>query len=174
MKKVVIIFGLIAGIIESAMMFLTFSSDKIDFDNGEFIGFTTMFIAFSTIYFAIRSYRDKDLNGFINFGKAFKMGLYITLIASSMYVLSWMIISNSSESDFMENYTQYTIEQLDKSDLSQEEKDLQIEEMRSFQELYKNPFIKISFTYLEIFPIGLLISLISAALLKKTKSVITT
>jgi len=91
MKKIVLTYGIIGGVIVSAMMWLTLGSGKHDFDNGMRIGYTTMVIALSTIFFAVKTYRDKYLGGEINFARAFLMGLYITLIASTMYAASWMV-----------------------------------------------------------------------------------
>ncbi len=171
MKKIVLTYGIIGGIIVAAMMWLTLGSGEHDFDNGMWIGYTTMVIAFSTIFFAVRTYRDKHLGGSIAFGKAFLMGLYITLIASTMYVASWMVLSATSKQDFMTQYYEHEKVQLEKSDLSQEQVEAKLQEMRDFQEMYKNPAVKIGFTYVEILPVGLLISLLCAAILRRGSSV---
>ena len=171
MKRIVLTYGIIGGIIVAAMMWLTLGSGEHDFDNGMWIGYTTMVIAFSTIFFAVRTYRDKHLGGSIAFGKAFLMGLYITLIASTMYVASWMVLSATSKQDFMTQYYEHEKVQLEKSDLSQEQVEAKLQEMRDFQEMYKNPAVKIGFTYVEILPVGLLLSLLCAAILRRGSSV---
>ncbi len=164
MKNIVLTFGIIAGVIVSAMLFISFG---MDFEGGELLGYATMVIAFATIFFGVKTYRDKYQGGVIKFGKAFLMGLYITLIASTMYVASWMVISETYGKDYMEEYYRHSVEELQKSDRSQEQIDQQIEELKAFKELYKNPAVKIGITYTEILPVGLLVSLISAALLKR-------
>ena len=168
MKRIVLTLGIIAGIIVSAMLFISFIDGTVEFERGKVVGYLTMIIALSTIFFGIKTYRDKHLNGIIKFGKAFKMGLYISLIASTMYVASWFIIINTTGKNFMEDYHNYSIEQLEKSDLSNEEIKLKIQEMEDFQELYKNPIIMAGVTYLEILPIGVIIALLSATILKRT------
>ncbi|NJO90740.1 MAG: DUF4199 domain-containing protein [Chloroflexia bacterium] len=172
MKKIVLIFGIIAGMIVSAMLFISMATQSVDFENGELLGYATMIIALSTIFFGIKTYRDKHLDGSIKFGKAFLMGLYITLIASAMYTVSWMIILNTSAENFMEDYYQHSVEQLKQSGQTQAEIDLQIQQMEEFKELYKNPIVHIGVTFLEIFPVGLLISIISAAILRKRKIIL--
>lgn len=167
MKRTVLTYGIIAGLIVSGLMWLTLGSGEHDFDNGQWVGYTTMVIAFSTIFFAVKSYRDKHLGGVIKFGKAFLMGLYITLIASTMYVASWMVLSAVSKQDIMEQYYEHTKAKLESSDIPTEEMEAQLLEIRDFQELYKNPAVKIGFTYMEILPVGLLISLLCAAMLKR-------
>ncbi|MBK8341587.1 MAG: DUF4199 domain-containing protein [Flavobacteriales bacterium] len=107
MKRIVLTYGIIGGIIVSAMMWLTLGSGKHDFDNGMWIGYTTMVIALSTIFFAVKGYRDKHLGGSITFGKAFLMGLYITLVVSTLYVASWMVLSATSKQDYMEQYYEH-------------------------------------------------------------------
>lgn len=143
MKKIVLTYGIIGGIIVSAMMWLTLGSGSHDFDNGMWIGYTTMVIALSTIFFAIKTYRDKHLGGAIKFGKAFLLGLLITLVASTMYVASWMALSASSKQDFMAEYYEHEKQKLESSELPAAEVEAQLQEMRDFGELYKNPVVKI-------------------------------
>ncbi|MCC7501144.1 MAG: DUF4199 domain-containing protein [Flavobacteriales bacterium] len=167
MKKIVLTYGIIGGVIVSAMMWLTLGSGKHDFDNGMWIGYTTMVIALSTIFFAVKAHRDKHLGGSISFGKAFLVGLYITLIASTMYVASWLLLSATTEQDFMQAYYEHEKVQMESSGLPAEQVEAKLQEMRAFGEMYKNPVVKIGFTYMEILPVGLLVSLLCAALLRR-------
>jgi pheromone shutdown protein TraB len=169
MKKSIITYGIIAGSIVSLMLFLSFGTFLKNSEYGELIGYSTMIVAFATIFFAIRSFRDTNLGGNISFSEGLKLGLGITLVATVMYVLAWMIISNTIAKDFMTEYFQQSVEKLQASDLSQMEIDKKIEEMEKFNEMYKNPFVKIGITFLEIFPVGFLVTLVSAFLLKRNK-----
>ena len=171
MKKIVLTYGIIGGVIVAAMMWLTLGSGSHDFDNGLWIGYTTMVIALSTIFFAVKAYRDKHLDGTIKFGKAFLLGLYITLIASTMYVASWLVLSATSKQDYMEQYYQHTKTELESSDMPAAEVEAELQEIRDFQVLYKNPAVKIGSAYMEILPVGLLISLLCAAILKRSATV---
>lgn len=166
MKKTSLIFGSIAGSVVLIMMWLSFTIFP-EFNVDATVGFTTMIIAFSAIFFGVRSYRDQELKGAISFKNAFLLGLNITLVTSTIYVISWLILSSTVASDFMENYSQQSIEEIQQSDRSEVEKTVAIQEVNDFKEMYKNPIIKIAFTYLEIFPVGLLISLFSAFLLRR-------
>ena len=168
MNKTVLTYGLIAGLIVTVMMWLTLGSGEHDFDNGLWIGYTTMVVAFSTIFFAVKTFRDKQNEGVITFGKAFRMGLYITLIASTMYVASWMVLSATSDHDYMADYYEHTKAELEASGLPQAEMDAELQKMRDMTALYNNNIaVKIGFTYTEILPVGLLISLLCAGLLKR-------
>lgn len=167
MKKIIITYGIIAGLIVSSMLVISFSGSTIDFANGEIFGYAFMIIAFSTIFAGIKVVRDKINNGTITFKNAFLTGLYITLIASVIYVISWMIISNTIASDFSDNYTAYAIEKAQNSGLSAVELEKRIAKIESSAEMYKNPFFKTIITFMEIFPVGLIITLLSAFILKR-------
>lgn len=171
MRNTALKFGGIAGGVMVAMFFLTFLifGDTPDFDTAEWLGYVSMIAAMSTIFIGIKTYRDKQSNGEISFNNAFQVGFYITLVASLIYVIGWMLYYNTIGSDFMQNYTQYHVEKLKSSGQPEAEITAQIDEMKSFQELYKNPFIMIAITFLEIFPIGLLVTLICAVVLRTRK-----
>lgn len=173
MTKNVLTFGIIAGVINSVLMLsatpLYTEEGKMDFQIGEIMGYLSMIIALSMIFFGIRSYRDRQLNGKISFGRAFRVGLLITLVASAIYIAGWMIYSNLGPGqDFMDQYFEYSVEQLRESGRPQEVVQREIDEMREFKEWYRNPLVQIGVTFMEIFPVGLVISLISAGLLRRS------
>ena len=169
MKKIVLTYGLIGGAIVSAFMAITMPGmdENTDMGNAQLIGYASMIVALSTIFLGIKKYRDAYSNGVISFGKAFLTGLYIALIASTLYVITWMVLSEFFLQDFMANYTASAIEDIKASGLSEAETKEQIESTQNMMEMYKNPVFKFFFTYVEILPVGILISLISAAILRK-------
>jgi hypothetical protein len=96
MKKNIIIYGLIAGIVVSVLMlssvnYLSHCEGNVDYNTSMLIGYAGMLIAFSLVFIGIRNYRDKYNGGVISFGKAFKIGMLIVLIASTIYVIAWLI-----------------------------------------------------------------------------------
>ena len=169
MRRYVLIFGSIAGLVLVVMMFVAspFLGENADYDTAEWLGYISMIVALSAIFIGIKSYRDKESGGFISFGNAFKVGLFITLVASVFYVAGWMLYMNTSDTDFMDNYYAQNIEKIRSSDDSEADIQTQIADMQKQRELYKNPMIQIGYTFIEIFPVGLLITIISAAILKK-------
>lgn len=170
MKKIVWTYGLIAGAIVSTMMMITmplYESGTLEFDRGEIIGYTTLLVSLSLIFFGIKSFRDNYLNGSINFGKAAKVGLLITLIASIMYATSWEITLKTMKGDFMKMYAEKAIEKV-KKEGGDEAAIAEIQkQMDGYVMMYKNPIIRFTMTLMEIAPIGILISLLSAAILRK-------
>ncbi|GLB53153.1 hypothetical protein NBRC110019_21930 [Neptunitalea chrysea] len=172
MKKITLTYGLIAGAIVAAPMLLianyvTNSDGAIDFHNSMLIGYASMLLAFSMVFVGIRNYRNNYNNGVIGFGKAFTIGGIIVLIASTIYVGTWLIDYFYFVPDFAEVYAKATIADLKANGATQAEIDLQIQEMASFAEMYKNPFYNAMITYMEILPVGLVVTLISSLILKK-------
>jgi Protein of unknown function (DUF4199) len=175
MKKIIIIHGLIAGIVVSIpMLFIANHICQTDgndsFDNGTLIGYASMFIAFSLVFLGIRNYRNNYNNGEISFGKAFKIGITIVLIASTFYVAAWLIDYFYFIPDFTEKYAMYMLTKLKSSGAGQTEIDKQLKEMASFSAMYKNPFYNAMITYTEILPVGLIVTLISSLILKRKVS----
>jgi hypothetical protein len=169
MKKIVLVYGLIAGLIVAVMMVISTAMYKASgsFDNGMVYGYTSMILAFSLIFVGIRNYREKYNGGHISFGKAFKIGLLITLIASSIYVLVWLVEYYCFFPDFGEKYAAHMLEKLKAGGASQAEIAKQTKEMASFSAMYKNPFFNAMITYTEIIPVGLIVTLISGLILKR-------
>jgi hypothetical protein len=170
MKKQIWTYGISIGISVAVLMYLTFfmwMGDNPDYSMGEIAGYTSMLLSFALLFIGVKQYRDKQLGGYISFKKAFLMGLLMTLIASAIYVIGWMIYSSYNMTDFMDQYTANMLENLAKEGASTAEIQAKREEMAYFAELYKNPFWKAVITFTEIFPVGLIISLISALILKR-------
>ena len=171
-KKILLRYGLIGGAILVISFFLFSSlwmsdSGGMDFRLGELVGYASMILALSTVFFGVKAYRDKQRNGFISFKDAFINGLIIVLIASVIYVIGWMIYYPTFMPDFAEQYMQHEQVRLIEEGLSQEEVDRKIAEMKSYMAMYDNPIIMAGITFLEIFPVGLVIALISALILKR-------
>ena len=105
----------------AAMMFATLPfMDKIGFDKGEIVGYTTMILAFMLVFFGIRSYRENVSDGHITFGRAFAVGILITLVACLCYVVAWEVIYFKFMPDFADKYTSYVIQKTRASGASQQ------------------------------------------------------
>jgi membrane protein CcdC involved in cytochrome C biogenesis len=142
---------------------------EMDMQMGEILGYISMIVSLSMIFLWREKFRDKHQEGFITFGKAFKVGFLITLVASAFYVAGWMIYYNTSASaqDFPEQYLEYMLTQMEEDGASAEEVAEARDTYSSQMELYKNPFVMMGVTLMEILPVGLLISLFTAFILKR-------
>jgi len=169
MKKTVLTFGLISGALSSLMMVATVPfMHKIAFTKGLVIGYTAIVLSFLLVFFGIRSYRDNIGNGRITFTKAFAVGISITLISCIFYVVTWEVLYfNFLPSDFMDKYGAQTIEKLKASGASPAAVQVQVQQLKKFKEQYENPLFNSLMTFIEPFPIGLAITLLSAAVLRR-------
>src|SRR5215471_18356157 len=134
MKKNILVYGLISGVIVTTVMligmnYLSHCKGNVDYNTSMLVGYASMLVAFSLVFVGIRNYRDKYNGGVISFGKAFKVGIMIVLIASTIYVIAWLIDYFYFIPDFMEKYSAHMIDKLKASGASQAEIDRQTKEM---------------------------------------------
>jgi hypothetical protein len=170
MRKIVLTFGLIAGAILSAMMLLTLPfQDQIGFDRGWIVGYTSMVLAFLMVYFGVRSYRENVAGGKVTFGRAFAVGLMITFIASACYVATWEVIYFKFAPDFSDKYAAYTVDKARKSGATDAQIAATTKQMAEFKEMYRNPLVNISLTFLEPLPVGLLFAVVTAGVLSRKR-----
>ena len=168
MKKTVLTFGLISGCVASLMMILTMPFiDRIGFDKGWIVGYTGIVLSFLMVFFGIRSYRENAGNGEISFGRAFLVGILITLISCVFYVVTWEIIYFAFLPDFFDKYIAYAAQQMKASGATPEMINQKVLAMKAIN--YNNPLVNAALTFTEPFPIGLLVTLISSLVLRKVK-----
>lgn len=168
MRKTILSFGLISGAISSLMMVATAAfGNRIGFDKSAVIGYTSIVLSFLMVFFGIRSYRDNIGNGQITFVKAFAVGISITLISCICYVVTWEIIYYNFLPDFWDKYGGHLVEKLRTSGASPAAVQAKLQEVAKYKKLYKNPLVNAALTFIEPFPIGLLVTLLSAAVLRR-------
>ncbi len=173
MRKVTLTYGLVAGAIISIIMVLSIALWQIgvvNFDNSELIGYGSMVIALSMIFFGIKSYRDNYQNGSLKFVKGLQIGALITLIASLMYATTWETFYQTNpeiQTSFMAKYTEHSLNKMKAKGASPAEIDQKAKTMAGMVEMYKNPVIRFGMTLLEILPVGVVVTLICAAVLKR-------
>ena len=164
MKKTVLTFGLISGAIMTAMMFgtLAFTNSAWLQAHSMVIGYTTMVLSFMLVFFGIRSYRENVGGGTITFGRAFAVGILITLVSSVLYVITWEIMYFGIPS-FGERFMTMCVAHIKSSGASPEAIQTELNQLKYLD----NPFINAAMTFTEPFPVGLIITLISALILRK-------
>lgn len=168
MRKITLTFGLISGAISSLMMItiVTFG-DRIGFDRGEVISYTSILLSFLMVFFGIRSYRDNIGNGQITFLKGFAVGISITLISCICYVVTWEILYYNLLPGYWDAYGAHLVQKLTASGASPAAIQAKLQLVRKYKELYKNPLFNAALTFIDPFPIGLVITLISALVLRR-------
>lgn len=163
MRKNVLLFGLIIGTILciNMVVMVNMMYNNPSFKGNDVLGYAAMIILFSLIFFGVRNYRNKYLEGTISFRKAFSTGLLIALTGSTLYVVAWLFYYYLFVPDFIDIYTAYVLNNCAPADIP-----AKTEEMAGFKEMYKNPLFVILITYFEVLPIGALVALVSAFFLK--------
>ena len=172
MKRIVLTFGLIGGVIISVLMGTSLLlADKIGSGHSMALGYTIMVASFLLIYFGIRSYRDNNLAGQISFGRAFVCGILIALITSVFYVVMWEILYFNFMPHYMDGYFAAQIHKAQISGLDPAAIAAQVAALRHSQDLYQNPWVNMAYTIMEPLPVGLVITLVSAAILRRKPSI---
>lgn len=170
MKQIIIKNGLIAGLICMSFMIAStvLANQNIDMATCMMIGFTGMFISFIFVFVGIKTYRDKQNGGKITFWEGFKIGFFIALIASCIYTIVWLIEFHFFMPDFMEKFSAKGIEDIRANTaLTATEMQEQITEMETMRENYKSIAYRIFYTLVEILPLGIIVSLIAALIMKR-------
>lgn len=169
MTKIVWTFGLLAGGVLSLMMVLTIRFVDSLGEGGALLGYATMVAAFLLIYFGVRSYRDSVLGGSIGFGRAFGTGMLIATIGGVCYTATWEVMYQKFMPDFSQKYSQRQVEHARQQGKSDAELAKIQADMQRFAEAYKNPFYRSAMTFLEPLPVGIVISLVSAGVLRRKR-----
>lgn len=166
MKKVIWKYGLLAGAILAALMFLTIPFVDTIGDMGIVLGYTTMIIGFMMIFFGIRAYRDREAGGKVTFGRALLIGLAITAIGSLCYVAAWEVISNKYMPDFADKYSARIMAKARAEGMPEAELQATQKKMDEFTKSYRNPWYRMSMTLLEPLPVGVILSLVASGMLR--------
>lgn len=169
MKRIVIRYGIASGLILITLgaLMLPCMNGSVDFEFGEVLGYTTMVLSFLMVFFGIKSYRDNVAGGSIGFGKAFQVGILITLITCAMYVIAWEIAYFNFFPDFLDKYSAHMLAKMRAAGESEAAIRKATEQMAFMAKHYDNILFNSAITFLEIFPVGLIVTLVSAAILRR-------
>ena len=168
MKRTVVTFGLLSGGVSSLLMLLTIPFlDRLGFDYGEIFGYTGIFLSFLLVFFGVRSYRENVGGGSVTFGRAFMVGLLITLISCAAYVITWEFVYFKLAPGFADKYSAYAIERVRAAGGSPQAIADTTRQMQEFKKMYNQPLMNAAMTFVEPFPVGLVVTLVSAAVLRK-------
>jgi len=170
MGRIVLVYGALAGTATILSMITGFEmSDGKGASTSMAVGYLIMLVASSFIFVGIKRYRDIEQGGVIRFWKALGIGVMVAFVAAVCYVAIWEVYLALTNFEFIENYLAGSLEAQIAEGLAGEELQAQIAKNEEFKEFYFNPFLRVPITMTEILPIGLLVALISAALLRKSE-----
>ena len=166
--RIIVIYGIAAGLIVAVPMLalmVTLTAETAP-ANGAVYGYLTMIVALTAVFLGIKRYRDKILGGVVKFVPAFLVGLGISAVASVIYAIGWEISLALSGFDLGAAYTREMVEAAHAKGASAAELQGVTEQAARFVRMYANPLFRFPITFVEIFPIGVVIAAISAALLR--------
>lgn len=173
MIAVILRYGIIGGLLVAIPMVWRMLSleanDQADPLGGMLVGYLTMLVALTLVFVGIKHYRDRMLGGVIRFLPAFGLGLGISAVASLLYVVGWEISLAYSDFDFVGWYSNHLVESARASGASAERLAQVAAEAQAFRESYANPLVRVGFTFIEMMPVGILVSAISAAILRNSR-----
>lgn len=170
MTRLILTFGIAAGLVVAIpMCLIAANAESGSTATSLFTGYLIMLLALSLIFVGVKRRRDRELGGVIRFVPALLAGLGISVVAGVIYVIGWEITLAVTDYAFIDSYSTATIEAARAKGSSPAEIAAVVAEMDEFRRQYVNPFVRLPFTFIEIFPVGLLISLISAALLRNSR-----
>ena len=167
--KYPIIYGGIAGAIAITIISATLAMDLPSHSTSIFVGYLIMLAALSLIFVGVKRYRDVECGGVIRFGRAFGLGLGMAVIAGVVYALGWEVFIAVSGFDFMGDYTNDLVAGMRAEGAAQAAIDAKVAEMADMKAMYDNPLLRMLMIFAEIAPVGLIVALISAALLRNPK-----
>ena len=162
-----LVYGALSGAIAIAVIVAAMSSGVAG--HSLWFGYLVMLVALSMIFVGVKRYRDVECGGVIRFGRAFGLGLGIALVAGLIYVIGWELYTGLSGWDFMADYTESLITQMRAEGASPAAIQAKQAEMREMAEMYANPLFRMPMVFAEIFPVGLIVALVSAALLRNPR-----
>ncbi len=171
MLRTILKYGAIAGVVVGGFLFATFVGfgGVPPMQYGMLIGYATMLVALSAVFVGIKRHRDMDHGGVIGFWPALGVGLGISFVAGVFYVVAWELVQGMMHMDFATSYGNAMVEQARAGGASAEEIARLTAEMAAFKVQYANPLFRLPMTFAEIFPVGVLVSLVSAALLRNPR-----
>ena len=168
MKRIIWLYGSISGTVIIGSMIVTMNLAS-GLDESEWLGYLTMIVALSMILLGVKRYRDEELGGVIRFGTAFMLGLGVAVVASLAYVILWEVYLSATDYAFIRDYTESILASRKGEGLIGTALQAEIESMNELRAQYADPLFRLPMTFLEIFPVGLVVALGSAAVLRNSK-----
>jgi hypothetical protein len=169
MARIIIIYGLIAGLIIIAGIIGTLVAGGDQPHGNVWLGYLVMLLGMAAVFMGVKQHRDQAGGGVIRFFPALGVGLGIALVASLVYVLIWEVYLAATDYGFMGQYVAATLETRRAEGLSGEAYRQLETQMNQMVVQYQSPWFRMPLTFAEIFPVGLLVSVVSAALLRNSR-----
>ncbi len=166
----ILVFGAVAGVLVAVpMCVMVANSEPGSAGHSQLVGYLTMLVALSLVFVGVKRYRDRALGGVIRFGTALGLGLGISAVAGVVYVIGWEVTLALTDYRFVDSFAAAAVEAKRASGASPAEVAKVAADMATFKLQYMNRWFRMPVTFVEILPVGIIVSLISAALLRNSR-----
>lgn len=172
MTRIILTYGLLSGaviIVADILAIIATGDGQSSGGVGVWFGYLIMLVALSSILLGVKQHRDQALGGVIRFRTALGLGLAIAALASVIYVLVWEVYLFATHYSFMDKYVASALAAKRAAGVSGAAYAKAVAEGGAMRRNYANPLYRLGETFLEIFPVGLVIALASAALLRNPR-----
>jgi hypothetical protein len=168
MKKDVWKYGLLSGLVMAILVAITLPFEHHTSARWAMaFGYTIMVLSFLIVFVGVKHYRDTECGGSINFGRALAVGMAMMLISCVCYVGMWEVLMATVEKNFAHEYAAGMVERAQNSGLQGAALEAKIAEARNFEVMYANPLYRMAMTLLEPLPVGLVMALVTAGVLRR-------
>ena len=170
MKKDVLKYGLLSGLALAILLAVTVPFEHQHHTSegwGLAVGYTIMVLSFLIVFVGVKHYRDTECGGSITFGRALAAGALMMLISCACYVAMWEALTATVEKNFAHEYTAVLVKRAQNSGLQGAALEARIAEARKFEAMYSNPLYRASMTLLEPLPVGIVMALVTAGILRR-------
>ncbi len=168
MKKDVLRYGLLSGLALAILLAVTTPFENhTNWRWGMVIGYTIMVLSFLIVFVGVKHYRDTECGGAISFGRALAAGMLMMLITCVCYVAMWEVMMATVEKNFTQEYTAVMVKRAQNSGLQGAALEAKIAEARKFEVMYSNPLYRMPMTLLEPLPVGIVMALVTAGILRR-------
>ena len=170
MGRIISVYGLIGGVIVVVGMQLGINLLHDHGSLGMVVGYLTMLVALTMVFVGMKRYRDTERGGVIRFWPAFGVGLGIATVAGLCYVAGWEAYMYATNYTFMDVYTKQVLAAKLAEGASASELARLRSEMATMTTQYANPLFRMPMTFAEIAPVGVVVALVSAAILRNSRA----
>jgi len=165
-----LIYGLLAGTIVTVVITIGINlSHLFSGFHSEWFGYLVMLVALTFVFVGMKRYRDHERGGVIRFLPAFGLGIAIAVVAGIAYVAVWEAYLAISHYNFIDDYTASILRAQRAAGASPAKIAAKMAEMEALKAQYANPLIRLPMTFMEIFPVGFVVALASAGLLRNPR-----
>lgn len=166
LRQIALTYGGVAGLIVCFAMFGSFLLLDQSYVFNELLGAVMMIPSFIIVVFGVKKFCDSTQPEVTRFTDGAIAGFSIVGVMSVIYAIGWEFYLYLTDYTFMDQYITNERILAEERGVHGAELALLQDQMQSAAEAYANPFFRFGITIMEIFPLGMLVALISVLLLR--------